>query len=153
MHVVLDSRRGNLSFQDTGLYHSNRSRKCYGLARTIRWSVILFYRSKEIPVQNNRSLSPGGGGGNLTCPWYRVVLFFRLPFYDRVWIYVYGFQQFFALSGFMGIVFWKNSFIGELFLAFPDLWVYFEKFLRIYGYTFEKFLQIYGWYFYNRRTL
>ena len=41
-------------------------------------------------------------------------------------------------SGFMGIVFCKNSFTGELFCHF-----------QIYGYTFEKFLRIYGWYFYD----
>ena len=26
------------------------------------------------------SFSPGGGGGNLTCLWYGVVPFFRVPF-------------------------------------------------------------------------
>ena len=56
-------------------------------------------------------------------------------FHDRVRIYGYGFQQFFAFSGFMGIFFCKNSFIGELFVAFPDLWVYFSEIspdLRVY---------------------
>ena len=48
---------------------------------------------------------------------------------------MYGFQQFVASSGFMGIVFYQNSVIGELFWHFriygydfrisPDLWVYF----------------------------
>ena len=38
----------------------------------------------------------------------------------------------------MGIVFCKNSLIGELFRHF---W--------IYGYTFEKFLRTYEWYFYS----
>ena len=79
-------------------------------------------------------------------------------FRDRFRIYGYGFQQFLAFSGFMGIVLCKNSFIGELFWHFriygynfqQILQIYgytFEKFLRIYGYTFEKFLRIYGWYF------
>ena len=53
----------------------------------------------------------------------------------------------FAFSGFMGIVFCKNSFIGELLRHFRIYGYDFQKFLRIYGYTFEKSLRIYGWYF------
>ena len=49
----------------------------------------------------------------------------------------------------MGIVFCKNSYIGELFLHFRIHGYDFQKFLQIYGYTFEKFLGIYGWYFYD----
>ena len=45
----------------------------------------------------------------------------------------------FGIPGFMGMII-RNS---------PDLWVYFEMFLRIYGYTFEKVFRIYGWYFYD----
>ena len=59
------------------------------------------------------------------------------------------FNNFFAFSGFMSIVFCKNSFIGELFWHF---WIYgydFQRILQIYGYTFEKFLWTYGWYFYD----
>ena len=70
-------------------------------------------------------------------------------FHDRFGIYGYGFQQFFAFSGFMGVVFCKNLFIGELLWYF---WIYgydFQKILQIYGCTFEKFLRIYGWYFYD----
>ena len=44
-----------------------------------------------------------GGGGNLTCLWYGVVPFFRVPF-------------FMIVSGFMGMVF--NN-----FWHLPDLWV------------------------------
>ena len=33
------------------------------------------------------------------------------------------FNNFLHLPDFMGIVFYQNSVIGELFLAFPDLWV------------------------------
>ena len=47
----------------------------------------------------------------------------------------------------MGIVFGKNSFIGELFWHFRIYGYDFQKILQIYGYTFEKFLRIYGWYF------
>ena len=47
--------------------------------------------------------------------------------------YGYGFQQFFASSGFMGIVFCQNSFIGELFWH-----------SRIYGYDFQKFSRFMG---------
>ena len=36
-------------------------------------------------------------------------------FHESFRIYGYGFQQFFASPGFMGIVFYQNSFIGELF--------------------------------------
>ena len=49
----------------------------------------------------------------------------------------------------MGIVFCKNSFIGELFWHFRIYGYDFQKILQIYGYTFEKFLWIYGWYFYD----
>ena len=60
----------------------------------------------------------------------------------------------------MGIVFYQNSVIGELFwhsringYDFSEtLQIYgysFEKFLRIYGYTFEKVFRIYWWYFYD----
>ena len=70
-------------------------------------------------------------------------------FHDRFLIYGYGFQQFFAFSGFMGIVFCKNSFISELFWHFRIYGYDSQKILQIYGYTFEKFLQIYGWYFYD----
>ena len=70
---------------------------------------------------------PGGGGGNLTCPWYGVVPFLGYLFHDRVRIYGYGFQQIFTFSGFMGVVLSKNSFIGELLCNF---W--------IYGYDFQK---------------
>ena len=49
----------------------------------------------------------------------------------------------------MGIVFCKNSFIGELFWHFRIYGYDFQKILQIYGYTFEEFLRIYGWYFYD----
>ena len=49
----------------------------------------------------------------------------------------------------MGIVFCKNSYIGELFWHFRMYGCDFQKILQIYGYTFEKFLRIYGWYFYD----
>ena len=49
-------------------------------------------------------------------------------FYDCFRIYEYGFQQFFASSGFMVIFFCQNSFIGELFWH-----------SRIYGYDHQKF--------------
>ena len=49
----------------------------------------------------------------------------------------------------MGIVFYQNSFIGELFWHSRIYGYDFKKFLRIYGYTFEKFLRIYGWYFHD----
>ena len=65
----------------------------------------------------------------------------------------YGFQKFYAFSGFMGIVFCKNScknsFISEMFWHFRIYGYDFQKIFRIYGYTFEKFLRIYGWYFYD----
>ena len=48
-------------------------------------------------------------------------------------IYGYGFQRFFASSGFMAIVFYQNSVIGELF------WL-----SRIYGYDFQKFSRFMG---------
>ena len=64
-------------------------------------------------------------------------------------MYGYGFQECFAFSGFMGIVFCKNSFIGEPFWHFQISGYDLQKFLRIYGYTFAKFLQIYGWCFYD----
>ena len=41
---------------------------------------------------------------------------------------MYGFQQFFSSSGFMGIVFCQNSFIGELFWH-----------SQLYGYDSQKF--------------
>ena len=44
------------------------------------------------------------------------------------------FNNFFVFAGVMGIVFCKNSSIGELFWHF-----------RIYGYDFQKILQIYGY--------
>ena len=56
-----------------------------------------------------------GGGGNLTCLWYGVVPFLGYLFHDSFRIYGYGFQQFVASSGFMAIVFYQNSVIGELF--------------------------------------
>ena len=57
-------------------------------------------------------------------------------FHDRVRIYGYGFQQSFAFSGFMGIVFCKNSFIGELF-GIPELMgMIFRKFSRFMDGTF-----------------
>ena len=63
-----------------------------------------------------KGLNPGEGGGNLTFPKYEAVPFFGYLFHDRVWIYGYGFQQFFfAFSGFMGMIFCKNSSIDELF--------------------------------------
>ena len=74
-----------------------------------------------------------GGGGNLTCLWYGVVPFFRVPFHDSFRIYGYGFQQFVASSGFMGIVFYQNSVIGELFWH-----------SRVYGYDFQKFYRFMG---------
>ena len=70
-------------------------------------------------------------------------------FDDSFRIHGYGFHQFFASSGFMGIVLCQNSFIGELFWHSRIYGYYFLKFLRIYGYTFEKFLRIYGWCFYD----
>ena len=50
-------------------------------------------------------------------------------------------------SGFMGIVFCQNSFIGGLLMHSRIYGYDFQKFLLSYGYTFERFLQIYGWYF------
>ena len=79
----------------------------------------------------------------------QVVPFLGYLFHDRFRIYGYGFQHFFAFSGFMGIVFCENSFIGELFWHFQIYGYDFQKILQIYGYTFEKFLRIYGWYFYD----
>ena len=52
------------------------------------------------------------------------------------------FNNFFAFSGFMGIVFCKNSFIGEPFWHF-----------RIYGHDFQKIFQIYGYTLRNCSTL
>ena len=52
------------------------------------------------------------------------------------------FNNFFASSGFMGIVFYQNSVIGELFWHFRIYGYDFQKFLRIYGYTFEKVFRI-----------
>ena len=49
-------------------------------------------------------------------------------FHDSFRIYGYGFQQFVASSGFMGIVFYQNSVIGELFCHF-----------RTYVYDFQNF--------------
>ena len=66
-------------------------------------------------------------------------------FHERFRIYGYGFQQFLAFPGFMGIVICKNSFTGELFCHFRIYGYDFQKILQIYGYTFEKFLRIYGW--------
>ena len=63
--------------------------------------------------------------------------------------YGYGFQQLFAFSGFMGIVFCNNSFTGEQFWHFRTYGYDFQKILQIYGYTIEKFLRIYGWYCYD----
>ena len=54
-------------------------------------------------------------------------------FHDSFRIYRYGFQQFLASSGFMGIVFYQNSVIDELFWH-----------SRIYGYDFEKFSRFMG---------
>ena len=55
------------------------------------------------------------------------------------------FKSFFAFSGFMGIVFCKNSFIGELFWHFQICgWYDFQKILKIYGYIFEKFSRFMG---------
>ena len=59
--------------------------------------------------------------------------FFGYLFHDRVQNYGYDFQQFFAMSGFMGIVFCKSSFTVELFWHF-----------RIYGHDFQKIPHIYG---------
>ena len=74
-----------------------------------------------------------GGGGNLTCLWYGVVPFLGYLFHDCFRIHGHGFQQFFASSGFMGIVFCQNSFIGELFWH-----------SRIHGYDFQKFSKFMG---------
>ena len=49
----------------------------------------------------------------------------------------------------MGIVFYQNSFIGELFWHSRIYGYDFQKCLRIYGYTFEKLLRIYGYTFQN----
>ena len=49
----------------------------------------------------------------------------------------------------MGIAFYQNSVIGELFWHSRVYGYDFRKFLRIYGYTFEKVFRIYGWYFYH----
>ena len=88
-------------------------------------------------------------GGSLTCPWYGLCHFLGYLFHDRVRIYGYGFQQVCAFSGSMGIIFCKNSFIGELFWRFQIYGYDFQKILQIYGYTFEKFLRIYRWYFHD----
>ena len=74
-----------------------------------------------------------GGRGNLTCLWYGVVPFLGYLFHDSFRIYGYGFQQFVASSGFVGIVFYQNSVIGELFWH-----------SRIYGYDFQKFSRFMG---------
>ena len=63
-----------------------------------------------------------------TSPWYGVVQCFMKQFFDRVQNYWYSFQQLFTFSKFMGMIFCKNSFIGELF-----------EHLRIYGYFSENF--------------
>ena len=96
-------------------------------------------------------ISPESRGGGVTLLFHGTGLchFLGYLFHDKFRIYRYGFQQLLASSGFMGIVFCKNSFIGELFWHF---WIYgydFQKILQIYGYTFEKFLRIYGWYLYD----
>ena len=70
-------------------------------------------------------------------------------FHDRVPSNGYGFQQFFAFSGFMGIVFCKNTVIGELFWLPDFMSMIFRKFLKIYGCTFEKFLRFNGWRFHD----
>ena len=59
--------------------------------------------------------------------------FFRVPFHESFRIYGYDFQQLFASSRFMGIVFCLNSSIGELFWH-----------SRIYGYDFQKFSRFMG---------
>ena len=51
--------------------------------------------------------------------------------------------------GFMDTVFYKGSFVGELFLHFRIYGYDFQKFLRIHGHTFQKFLWIYALYFCN----
>ena len=53
----------------------------------------------------------GSRGGNFSCPWYGVVPFLGYLFHDRFRIYGYGFEQFFDFSGFVGLIFCKNSFI------------------------------------------
>ena len=73
-----------------------------------------------------------GGGGYLTAPWYGLVTILGYLFHDRVQIYVYGFQQFFAFSGFMGMV---------LFVKY-SYWVVFWPFL-MYGCDLQKIFRIY----------
>ena len=63
-------------------------------------------------------------------------------------MYGYGFQQFFAFSGFMGMVLVKFHLLVS-FLQYPDLWVWFSETFPHLWYTFEKFLRIYEWYFYD----
>ena len=69
------------------------------------------------------NISPRGGGITLLVHGTGLCHFLGYLFHDRVRIYGYGFQPFYAFSGFLGTAFCKNSFIGELFSAFPDLWV------------------------------
>ena len=51
----------------------------------------------------------------------------------------------------MGMVFCRNSFIGELYRHL-NLRIYmydYQKIFLIYEYTCQKFLRIYKWYFYD----
>ena len=65
-------------------------------------------------------------------------------FHDRVRIYGYGFQQFFAFSGFIGIVFCKNSFIDELFGISGFMGMSFRKFSRCLGILLRNFSRFMG---------
>ena len=77
--------------------------------------------------------------GNLGSPWYGAVPSFRVPFYDRVRIYGYGFQQFFVIFGFMGMVCCKSSFIGEPFGMSCCIGMLFRNFSRFTGIHFSNF--------------
>ena len=98
---------------------------------------------------------PGGGGDDLSPPWYGIVPFshyFGYLFMTEP-IYGYGFQQFVTFPGFLCMVFFV-----KILMSFPRhrrIYGYdFKKIIWIYGYNFQKCLQIYGWYFYdlNRTT-
>ena len=43
---------------------------------------------------------------------------FRVPFYEILWIYGYGFSGYLMISGFMGMMFHGRSFEGYTFFTF-----------------------------------
>ena len=103
--------------------------------------LLIEISSFSLPVSYDSQtylLSPGGGG-NLTCPWYGVVPFLGSLFHDRVRIYGYGFQQFFAFSGFMGTVFCKNSFLVSFCGISGFLGMIFRNFVGFIGILLRNF--------------